>query len=70
MSAGLGEQPTYSPVAFRCCQGTPQSAEGQGEVGPIGDHALQQILSQCRIGIAHPEEAKFARRLSALETAA
>lgn len=55
---------------FRCCQGATHSAEGQGEGGPIGDHALQQILSQCRIAIALREVAKFARRLSALETAA
>ena len=60
ISAGVGEQRAYSRVAFRSCCGIAQPAEGQGEVGAVGGHALQQVFSKLRIALALREEAKLA----------
>src|ERR1019366_914414 len=60
ISVGVGEQCAYSSVAFRSCRGITQPAEGQGEVGPIGGHALQQVFGKPRIALALREKAKLA----------
>ena len=56
----IGEQCADCLVAFRSGRGIAQPAEGQGEVGAVGGHALEQILGQRRIALALGEEAKLA----------
>ena len=50
----------YCPAALRPSRGIAQQAEGQGKVGAVGGHALQQVLGQRPIALALGEQAKLA----------
>ena len=60
VGAGVGEEPADVGVMLRVGGGVTEAAEGEGEVGLIGGHALQEVFCQRTVAVALGEEAEFA----------